>query len=162
MSAALVRRGLELLSVDLKEGRDMKKKQKAQKVTELGGSQKYSKRRLGRPAAGQSRATVKNKRTRSAVEEFRRKQQKRQMGVDLQYFLQSHSKAAHYETSKILYQHSGRQSRNRPERPVEKAKEPQSLFTEDEFQQFQKDYFGKTVEKQEPKPRTVYNSFSEA
>ncbi|KAA8595327.1 hypothetical protein FQN60_012462 [Etheostoma spectabile] len=49
-------------------------------------------------------------------------------------------------TKQILNHNSGRQSRNRPEQPAKKAKESQSLFTEEEFQQFQKEYFGRTVE----------------
>lgn len=46
----------------------------------------------------------------------------------------------------IVNQNLGRQSRHRPDRPVKKAPREKSVFTEDEFQQFQKEYFGRTVE----------------
>uniref|UniRef100_A0A0E9X0S7 Active regulator of SIRT1 n=1 Tax=Anguilla anguilla TaxID=7936 RepID=A0A0E9X0S7_ANGAN len=55
-------------------------------------------------------------------------------------------KAEQSDTQKILLQNKGRQSRNRPDPPAKKQKEQRSLFTEEEFQQFQKEYFGRTVE----------------
>lgn len=46
----------------------------------------------------------------------------------------------------IVNQSSGRQSRFQPDRPAVKPKEEKSIFSEEEFQTFQKEYFGKIVE----------------
>ncbi|XP_059184780.1 ribosomal protein S19 binding protein 1 [Centropristis striata] len=158
MSASLIRRGLELLNDDIKDVSKMKKKKKQQqqtpssaKVMELvstkrQGVTKQVKRLQGRLGPGKSKATVKDKRIKSAVEEFRKKQPKSHMSANLKYFLESH-KATDSDTLKIQSHNSGRQSRNRPEPVAKKAKEEESLFTEEEFQQFQKEYFGRTVEK---------------
>ncbi|XP_026215022.1 active regulator of SIRT1 [Anabas testudineus] len=156
MSASLIRRGLELLSDDIKDVSKAKRKKKQQTPssatvmelvsTKRQGVTKQVKRLQGRLGPGKSKATVKDKRIKSAVEEFRKKQGKSQLSANLKYFMETGYKTSDSETLKILSHNSGRQSRNRPERPPKKAKEPQSLFTEEEFQQFQKEYFGRTVE----------------
>lgn len=46
----------------------------------------------------------------------------------------------------IQNQLPGRQSRCRVDQTPKKAKQPQSVFTEEEFEQFQKEYFGRVVE----------------
>uniref|UniRef100_A0A3Q0R5C4 Active regulator of SIRT1 n=1 Tax=Amphilophus citrinellus TaxID=61819 RepID=A0A3Q0R5C4_AMPCI len=84
--------------------------------TKRQGVTKQVKRLQGRLGPGKSKATVKDKRIKSAVGQS------------------------------ILNHNTGRQSRNRLDRPAKKAKETQSVFTEEEFQQFQKEYFGRTVE----------------
>ncbi|KAM7394638.1 hypothetical protein PAMP_021426 [Pampus punctatissimus] len=155
MSASLIRRGLELLSDDIKNVSKVKQQQQqtpsSASVMELvstkrQGVTKQVKRLQGRLGPGKSKATVKDKRIKSAVEEYRKKQGKSQMSANLKYFMKTDCKAKDSDTLKILSHNSGRQSRNRPDQPAKKAKEPQSLFTEEEFQQFQKEYFGRTVE----------------
>ncbi|KAM8772267.1 ribosomal protein S19 binding protein 1 [Acanthopagrus latus] len=157
MSASLIRRGLELLSDDVKDASKAKKKQKQQQTpssatamklvsTNRQGVTKQVKRLQGRLGPGKSKATVKDKRIKSAVEEFRKKQGKSHLSDNLKYFLETGYKATDSATLKILNHNTGRQSRDRPERPAKKAKEPESLFTEEEFQQFQKEYFGRMVE----------------
>ncbi|XP_069024239.1 active regulator of SIRT1 [Embiotoca jacksoni] len=156
MSASLIRRGLELLSNDIKDVRELKKKPKQQTPssatvmelvsTKRQGVTKQVRRLQGRLGPGKSKATVKDKRTKSAVEEFRKKRGKSNMSANLKYFMETDCKATDSDTLKIQNQNSGRQSRNRPDGPVKKSKESQSLFTEEEFQQFQKQYFGRTVE----------------
>lgn len=156
----MIRRGLELLSDDVKDATKMKKKKKqhqtpsSAKVMELvstnrQGVTKQVKRLQGRLGPGKSKATVKDKRIKSAVDEFRKKQRKSHMSANLQYFMENSCKATDSDTLKILNHSTGRQSRNHPDRPTKKAKEPQSLFTEEEFQQFQKEYFGRTVEEKQ-------------
>ncbi|CAN9510622.1 unnamed protein product [Ophioblennius macclurei] len=153
MSAALVRRGLDLLSDDIK----VKKKKKSQQTpssarvmelvsTKRQGVTKQVKRLQGSLGPGKSKATVKDKRIKSVVEEFRKKQGKSQMSTNLAYFMTSDYKATDSDTLKIVNHNSGRQSRDRPDRPAKKPKESPSLFTEEEFEQFQKEYFGRTVE----------------
>ncbi|KAI3353457.1 hypothetical protein L3Q82_019982 [Scortum barcoo] len=156
MSASLVRRGLELLRDDVKGVSKAKKKKQQQTPsstavmelvsTKRQGVTKQVKRLQGRLGPGKSKATVKDKRIKSAVEEFRKKQRKSQMSANLRYFMETGYKATDSDTLKILNHSTGRQSRNRADRPPKKTKEPQSLFTEEEFQQFQKEYFGRTVE----------------
>ncbi|XP_029950223.1 active regulator of SIRT1 [Salarias fasciatus] len=153
MSASLVRRGLELLGDDIK----VKKKKKPQRtpssaaVMELVGTKRQGvtrqvKRLQGRLGPGKSKATVKDKRIKSAVEEFRKSRGKSQLSRNLAYFMKADHKATDSDTLKIMNHISGRQSRNRPDRTPKKPKEEASLFTEEEFQQFQKEYFGRTVE----------------
>lgn len=155
MSASLVRRGLELLAGDIKV--KTKKKKRPQQtpssatVMELVGSRRQGvtrqvKRLQGRLGPGKSKATVKDKRIKSAVEEFRKKQGKSQMSANLAYFMAADSRATDSDTLKILNHNLGRQSRNRPDAPAKKPREEPSVFTEEEFQQFQKEYFGRTVE----------------
>ncbi|XP_072240750.1 active regulator of SIRT1 [Leuresthes tenuis] len=158
MSASLIRRGLELLSDDIKDvSKEKKKKQKTPSSatvmelvsTKRQGVTRQVKRLQGRLGPGKSKATVKDKRIKSAVEEFRKKQGKSHLSANLKYFMENSCKATDSDTMKILSHNSGRQSRNHPDRPAKKAKEPQSLFTEEEFQQFQIEYFGRTVEEKQ-------------
>ncbi|XP_030638440.1 active regulator of SIRT1 [Chanos chanos] len=151
MSASLIRRGLELLSDDIKDtGKDKKKKGKStQKVQIMDlissnreGVCKQVRRLQGRSGAGKSKATVKNKHIRSALDEYRKKQKKSHLGSNLEYFLGAKEKTQENNTKKILLQNSGRQSRNQPDVPVKKPQEEKSLFTEEQFQKFQKEYFG--------------------
>ncbi|XP_068177219.1 active regulator of SIRT1 [Antennarius striatus] len=140
MSASLLKRSLELLSDDVKVP------ERQQQLTPNSGVSRPGKRPPGRPGPGRSKATVKDKRVRSAVEEYRKKQKKSNMTANLKYFMETSCKASSSDTLKILHQHSGRQSRHRPDNTPKKTKEPQSLFTEEEFLQFQQEYFGRTVE----------------
>lgn len=164
MSASMIRRGLELLSDDIKavSGNKKQKARKKQPVNQAGGRggggvmdqissnrqgvTKQVRRLQGRLGSGKSKATVKDKRIRSAVDEFRKKQKSSQLSKNLSYFMGLGYKAEQSDTQKILLQNKGRQSRNRPDPPVKKQREQRSLFTEEQFQQFQKEYFGRTVE----------------
>uniref|UniRef100_A0A8C8DC15 Active regulator of SIRT1 n=1 Tax=Oryzias sinensis TaxID=183150 RepID=A0A8C8DC15_9TELE len=154
MSVSLVRRGLELLSDDIKDDSQIKKKKKTPSSTAVmeqissnrQGVSRQVKKLQGRLGPGKSKATVKDKRIKSAIEEFRKKQGKSNLSANLKYFMETISKPTDSDTLKIQNHNTGRQSRNRPDNPAKKAEETQSLFTEEEFQQFQKEYFGKTVE----------------
>ncbi|XP_020777821.1 ribosomal protein S19 binding protein 1 isoform X2 [Boleophthalmus pectinirostris] len=141
MSAALVRRGLELLSADVSDGPDGKKKKTKQKAS-------GSKRSSRVPPPGHHRGSAKGRKMRSALEEASRGQQKEHTAVTLQYFLHSGSSGSEDQTAKIIRQNSGRQSKNSVGAPAQRPQEPKSVFTEEEFQQFQKEYFGRTVEEQ--------------
>lgn len=145
MSAAMVRRGLELLSADHSDGGTGKKKkvESGQKSRRPAVGQSRTKERTG----GQRRTTGGQRRTRSALEEYRRKQQRTQTGAALTYFLQSQSHASDQDTTnKIVKQNLGRQSRSRPQRPEKTPPQTQTVFSEEDFQNFQKEYFGDTAE----------------
>ncbi|KAG7271898.1 hypothetical protein CRUP_038150 [Coryphaenoides rupestris] len=155
MSASVVRRGLDLLSDDMREvgkGNTSKAKRRQQTPskakamdlvsTHRQGVTKRVKRLQGRLGPGKSKATAKDKRIKNAVEEFRKTQGKDHLADNLAYFLGSSYTANEAVTKKILSQHGGRQARNRPDAPVRKPAESASVFSEEEFQKFQKEYFG--------------------
>ncbi|XP_019717859.1 active regulator of SIRT1 [Hippocampus comes] len=154
MSASLVRRGLELLSNDIKTGNNVKKRQartpntaaaKALVSTNRQGVTRQVKRLQGRLGPGKSKATVKDKMIKCALDEFRKTKETSQMTANLKYFTRTSFKATASDTLKIQNYNKGRLSRNRPNRPAaHKPKKTQSVFTEEEFQQFQKEYFGRT------------------
>lgn len=153
MSASMIRKGLELLSDDIKVVNKKQKKKTPGKAkamelvsTNRQGVSVQVRRLQGRAGPGKSKATVKDKRIKSAVEEYRKSQKKSQLSTNLEYFMTTGFNATTSDTMKIVQQNSGRQSRHRPDPPTKKASEPKSVFTEDEFQQFQKEYFGRTVE----------------
>ncbi|XP_061685866.1 ribosomal protein S19 binding protein 1 [Syngnathoides biaculeatus] len=160
MSASLVRRGLELLSNDIKSDNKAKKKKKQRQSvtpnlaaakalvsTNRQGVTRQVKRLQGRLGPGKSKATVKDKRIKCALDEFREQKKKNQMEANLKYFLRTEAKATISDTLKIQNHNVGRQSRHRRDHPnAKKPKEKKSVFTEEEFQQFQKEYFGRTVE----------------
>ncbi|XP_074520482.1 active regulator of SIRT1 [Halichoeres trimaculatus] len=157
MSASLLKRGLELFEDVSKDASKLKKKKKQQQTpssatvmelvsTKRQGVTKQVKRLQGQ-GPSKNKATVKDKKIKSAIEEFKKKQRKSQMSANLKYFMETGCKAEDSDTSKILNHNLGRQSRDRREPLERKTKEPESIFTEEEFQQFQKEYFGKTVEK---------------
>ncbi|KAJ3614834.1 hypothetical protein NHX12_018404 [Muraenolepis orangiensis] len=155
MSASMLRRGLDFLSNDVK---DVAKGTKGGKVKKQGdrvmaavrsdrqGVTKQRRRLQGLLGPGKSKTTVKDKRIKNAVEEFRRTQGKSQLTDNLAYFLGSGQAITEAVTKKIVNQHAGRQARNRPDAPVRKPAETTSVFSEEEFQKFQKEYFGRTVE----------------
>ncbi|XP_037114573.1 ribosomal protein S19 binding protein 1 [Syngnathus acus] len=168
MSASLVRRGLELLSNDI-SGNVKKKKQQQQQQhartpntaaakalvgTNRQGVTRQVKRLQGRLGPGKSKATVKDKLIKCALDEIRKTKDKSQMKTNnLQYFMRTNLEVAESHTLKIQNYNTGRQSRDRPDRPVaQKPKEAPSVFTEEEFQQFQKEYFGRTVEEKKNGP----------
>ncbi|KPP56918.1 active regulator of SIRT1-like, partial [Scleropages formosus] len=103
------------------------------------GVTKQIRRLRGQRGLARPQASVKDKRIKSAVEEFRKRQKKSCLKQNLQYFLGTKCKADQKDTSKIQFQNCGRQSRNKPDHHVKKPMEPKSLFTEEEFEQFQKD-----------------------
>uniref|UniRef100_A0A8C1EE47 Active regulator of SIRT1 n=1 Tax=Cyprinus carpio TaxID=7962 RepID=A0A8C1EE47_CYPCA len=73
-------------------------------------------------------------------DEYRKKQKKSQLKSNVEYFLASDHKTQSRDTRKIVQQHSGRRSCHRPDPPASKPEE-ESVFTEKDFQKFQKEYF---------------------
>lgn len=157
MSASLIRRGLELLADDVKDNRKVnKKKDQRQQTPRLAAAaaamlpvgtnrQGVTKRLRSRMGPTKSKATVKNKTIKCALEEFKKKQRKSHMSFNLKYFTDTSCKATECDTTKIISHNTGRQSRNKLNQKAKKAKKdkkPESLFTEEEFQQFQREYFG--------------------
>ncbi|XP_072538925.1 active regulator of SIRT1 [Salminus brasiliensis] len=150
MSASVVRRGLELLSDDIKgAGSSQKKKQSSKKAslmahisTNRQGVRKQIRHLQTHGKTVKSKATVKDKHIKNALEEYRKKQKKSQLSSNLKYFLGTQYKTEEICTRKIQQQNSGRLSHHRPDKSVSKAQE-ESIFTEEEFQKFQEEYFSK-------------------
>ncbi|XP_051940636.1 ribosomal protein S19 binding protein 1 [Hippocampus zosterae] len=152
MSASLVRRGLELLSNDIKTGNNVKKKRQARTPntaaakalvsTNRQGVTRQVKRLQGRLGPGKSKATVKDKMIKCALDKYRKTKKTSQMTANLKYFTRTSFEATASDTLKIQNYNKGRLSRNRP--AAHKPKKTAPVFTEEEFQQFQKEYFGKT------------------
>lgn len=157
MSASLLRRGLELLAEEVKDNRGVDKKKdqmpsvrapRSPAGTGGHGVARPSKHLENRAGPARSRATVKGKATKCVLEEFRKKRRKSHMSFNLQYFSDTSCKATEADSRKIISHNLGRQSRNKANAPIKKAKKPESLFTEEEFQQFQKEYFGSVADKE--------------
>ncbi|KAL4647818.1 active regulator of SIRT1 [Arapaima gigas] len=163
MSVSLVRRGLDLLSDDVKsftEDKNRKRKKAKSKSTAEENKEKrimdqissnkqgvtrQIRRLRGQHCSAKPRATIKDKKMKSAVDEFR-KRQKSYLKQNLRYFVGKKINGSQSDTAKIQAQNRGRQSRNKPNTVSKKPKKPKSVFTEEEFEQFQKEYFGRTVE----------------
>ncbi|XP_026116572.1 active regulator of SIRT1 [Carassius auratus] len=148
MSASVIRRGLDLFSE--KDG--VKRKQKKSSCRKSALMEQISSdkqgvqrriRRLQRPGgSARSTNTVKDKHIRSALDEYRKKQKKSQLKSNVEYFLAADHKTKNRDTRKIVQQHSGRRACDRPDPPASTPEE-QSVFTEKDFQKFQKEYFSK-------------------
>ncbi|XP_061840557.1 active regulator of SIRT1 [Nerophis lumbriciformis] len=151
MSASLVRRGLELLSKDIKSDMRGKKKKKPPTPssatvrtlvsTKRQGVTRQVKRLQGRLGPGKSKATVKDKRIKCVVEEFRKKQRKSLMKQNLKFLMRDGFKATMSDTLKIQSYNTGRQSCNHPNEDSQTPKDT-PVFTEEEFEHFQREYFG--------------------
>ncbi|XP_077462245.1 active regulator of SIRT1 [Stigmatopora argus] len=161
MSASLIRRGLDLLSDDIKSEHKVKKNKEHARTpssaaaralvsTNRQGVSRQVKRLQGRLGPPKSKATVKDKRVKSALDEIKKKKAQSQMQSNLKYFMNTLFQATDSDTMKIQHHHIGRLSRDRPNTPIaQKPKETKSVFTEEEFQQFQKEYFGETLGKKQ-------------
>ncbi|KAL7890805.1 hypothetical protein AOLI_G00002810 [Acnodon oligacanthus] len=146
MSASMIKKGLELLSNDLKDAGKSQKKS-SQKVSVMDqissnkkGVRKQIRRLRARNRAAKSKTTVKDKRVINALEEYRKKQKKSKLNSNLKYFLATSYKTSEHHTKMILKQNTGRLSRHQEDKPVRKPQE-KSIFTEEEFQRFQEEYF---------------------
>ncbi|KAK2888729.1 hypothetical protein Q8A67_014104 [Cirrhinus molitorella] len=147
--ASVVRRGLELFNE--KDGVKRKQKKsssfcKSELMEQISTDKQGVKRRirqLQRPGGStRSKNTVKDKHIKSALDEYRKKQKKSHLQANLSYFLGTGSKTLGRESTKIMKQISGRRACDQTDQPASKAKE-KSVFTEADFESFQKEYFAK-------------------
>ncbi|XP_067415630.1 active regulator of SIRT1 [Emydura macquarii macquarii] len=134
MSATLLRKGLELLEEEA-----------AGHQPGLSSPQerpwKPLKRRKAARGPGREKNTVKGKVTKSAIEEYRKHQAVDHLKKNLQYMTKSCFTADKTITQQVLAQNRGRKSRDRPpEKP--KKKSEGTVFTEEDFQKFEREYFG--------------------
>ncbi|KAM4022610.1 active regulator of SIRT1 isoform 2-T2 [Anomaloglossus baeobatrachus] len=103
---------------------------------------KKQRRRLKQQGVPQNqRASAKNRVIRSAVEEYKKSTAQDNLAQNLKYMLGSQAVTSKVSCSKILTQHSGRKARDRHGEEEKKLPE-KSMFTDQDFQKFQKEYFG--------------------
>ncbi|XP_044533912.1 active regulator of SIRT1 [Gracilinanus agilis] len=124
MSASLLRKGLELLGEP------------------TGSRTGPQKRSPGKRPPRKNGATVKGKVTKSALEEFQKRQSQDHLQENLRFMKQKRVAADPKITSKILLHNRGRKARDRPATKPEKEKPQGTVFTEEDFQKFQEEYFG--------------------
>ncbi|XP_066109175.1 active regulator of SIRT1 [Saccopteryx bilineata] len=135
MSTALLRRGLELLGAP-----------KAVKATP--GQAKPSGTPMKRPRktkmthAGKLRNSAKGKVPKSALAEFQKRERQNYLGMNLKFMTSARSTVPESITQQIVQQNRGRKACDRPVVKKKKKKAEGTVFTEEDFQKFQQEYFG--------------------
>uniref|UniRef100_A0A8D1IFP5 Active regulator of SIRT1 n=1 Tax=Sus scrofa TaxID=9823 RepID=A0A8D1IFP5_PIG len=182
MSAALLRRGLELLGVpEGEEGRweglgmELAGCGTIQAGLSLGGMGALSALRPGsvpfsvpvtapEAAPGQTkpsqapkkrtrkakatqaqklRNSAKGKVPKSALAEFQKREHQGYLGVNLRFMTSARSTVSESVTRQIVRQNRGRKACDRPVTKKKKKKKAEgTVFTEEDFQKFQQEYFG--------------------
>uniref|UniRef100_UPI00398F5075 active regulator of SIRT1 n=1 Tax=Pristiophorus japonicus TaxID=55135 RepID=UPI00398F5075 len=149
MSAALIRKGLDLMSEDVREKGQGRKKtvpgrsSGADRLCLVNTNKKGIRRQLER-IHGQrkkNKATVKGKVVKSALEEYWKKKAVDHTEANLKYMLGSTFLTESSVTRKVLAHSRGRKAKDLPEKKQVK-KEEKSVFSESEFRKFEREYFG--------------------
>ncbi|XP_012788692.1 active regulator of SIRT1 [Sorex araneus] len=134
MSAALLRRGLELLGAP--EGAP------AAPAPASAAAGKRAKRRAKAAQAQKLRNSAKGKVPKSALAEFQKRQSRGHLRENLKLLTEARSPVAETVTQQILRQNRGRKACDRPVVKAKKKKAEGTVFTEEDFQRFQQEYFG--------------------
>lgn len=142
MSAALLRRGLELLDSQEKDGVSAKKTTKTD-IHSLGTKKTGSRRqRLQQQRQRHDKSTVKGKVVKSAIDEYLKRHRTDNLQKNLQYMQRAKFVTDSTVTKEVLSQNRGRKASDRPpEKP--KEKEEPSIFTDADFKRFEREYFGR-------------------
>ncbi|NWR76033.1 AROS regulator, partial [Centropus unirufus] len=100
-----------------------------------------------RKAARETRkneATVKGRVVKSAIEEYHKKAAVNHLRANLQYMLKGRIVASKAITEQVLAQNRGRKSKDQPPKQEAKKKPQGTVFTEEDFCKFEREYFGRT------------------
>ncbi|KAH0616870.1 hypothetical protein JD844_028313 [Phrynosoma platyrhinos] len=138
MSVSLLRKGLELLET---AGASTPRAKKAASAQPNKKSLKRTRRKKKWLGSGRNQATIKGKVIKSAVEEYRKCQAVDHFQENLQYMMSSQFITDNTVTQKVLAQNRGRKARDRPQEETKKKPEG-TVFTEEDFQRFEREYFG--------------------
>ncbi|XP_057244729.1 active regulator of SIRT1 [Malurus melanocephalus] len=138
MSAALLRRGLELLEPP---GR-AKAPPELQRDRSGPRAAGAARRRKRVPEPGRNKTTVKGRVVKSAIEEYHRKKPVNHLRENLKYMLKGRLVADKNITEQVLAQNRGRKSKDQPPEKIEKKKPEGTVFTEEDFRKFEREYFG--------------------
>ncbi|XP_077195562.1 active regulator of SIRT1 [Paroedura picta] len=142
MSASLLRKGLELL-----EGSTASASRPKGTATTPQPKKQLLTRKNRKVASRRSRdtATVKGKVTKSVLEEYQKLQDVDHFQENLQYMMNSPFVTDSAITQKVLAQNRGRKARDHLEEEVKKKKPEGTVFTDEDFQKFEKEYFAGAV-----------------
>ncbi|XP_049627684.1 active regulator of SIRT1 [Suncus etruscus] len=137
MSASLLRRGLELLGAP--EGPETA----PGPAQASGASGKRAKRRAKAAQAQQQlRNSAKGKVPKSALVEYQKRHGRSHLRENLKLLSQLRSPVSEAITQQIVQQNQGRKACDRPVDKTKKKKAEGTVFTEEDFQKFQQEYFG--------------------
>ncbi|XP_057596474.1 active regulator of SIRT1 [Hippopotamus amphibius kiboko] len=137
MSASLLRRGLELLGLPEAPGA-------APGQTKPSQAPMKRARKAKAPQAQKLRNSAKGKVPKSALVEFQKRERRGYLGVNLRFMTSARSTVAESITQQIVRQNRGRKACDRPVGKTKKKKKAAegTVFTEEDFQKFQQEYFG--------------------
>ncbi|XP_032077678.1 active regulator of SIRT1 [Thamnophis elegans] len=137
MSASLLRKGLELLET---AGVSDSASQRPGTAARPNNGLKKKKKKSSR--SKRDKATIKGRIIKSALEEYQKHQATDHFKKNMQYMLGTHFVADSTITEKILTQNRGRKAKDHPVEKVKKKPEG-TVFTEEDFQRFEREYFGR-------------------
>ncbi|KAF7460073.1 active regulator of SIRT1 [Marmota monax] len=136
MSAALLRRGLELLA-------ESEASRAAPSQAKPSGARL---KRTGKAKASQAqklRNSAKGKVPKSALAEYQKRECHNHLRTNLKFMTSKRSTVEESVTQQILRQNRGRKACDRPVAKTKKKKVAEgTVFTEEDFQKFQQEYFG--------------------
>ncbi|KAM9071975.1 active regulator of SIRT1 [Megaptera novaeangliae] len=136
MSASLLRRGLELLGVP-EAPRD------APGQTKPSEAPMKRTRKAKATQTQKLRNSAKGKVPKSALAEFQKRERRGYLGLNLRFMTSARSTVAESVTQQIVRQDRGRKACDRPVGKTKKKKKAEgTVFTEEDFQKFQQEYFG--------------------
>ncbi|KAM5335357.1 active regulator of SIRT1 [Glossophaga mutica] len=135
MSAALLRRGLELLGAP-------EAPQAAPGQTKPNGAPVKRARKAKATQAGKLRNSAKGKVPKSALAEFQKRECRGYLRENLKFMTSARSTVPESVTQQILRQNRGRKACDRPVAKKKKKAAEGTVFTEEDFQKFQQEYFG--------------------
>ncbi|NXX85412.1 AROS regulator, partial [Urocolius indicus] len=138
MSASLVRRGLELLDAP---GSRVKAAPGLQQGRDAARQRRRRRRRVPQP--GGNKTTVKGRVVKSAIEEYHKKKAVNHLRENLKYMLKGRIVANKDITKQVLAQNRGRKSKDQPPQKAAKKKPEGTVFTEEDFRKFEREYFGR-------------------
>uniref|UniRef100_A0A0D9R1X8 Active regulator of SIRT1 n=1 Tax=Chlorocebus sabaeus TaxID=60711 RepID=A0A0D9R1X8_CHLSB len=89
------------------------------------------------------RNSAKGKVPKSALDEYRKRECRDHLRVNLKFLTRTRSSVAESVSQQILRQNRGRKACDRPVAKTKKKKKAEgTVFTEEDFQKFQQEYFG--------------------
>ncbi|XP_048205304.1 active regulator of SIRT1 [Perognathus longimembris pacificus] len=143
MSAALLRRGLELLAASEASGAGAA----PGRAQPSGAPTKRGRRARAKAKATQApklRNSAKGKVPKSALAEYQKRERRDHLRANLKFMTSARSTVAESVTQQILQQNQGRKACDRPVEKMKKKKKKAegTVFTEEDFQKFQLEYFG--------------------
>ncbi|NXL00333.1 AROS regulator, partial [Mesembrinibis cayennensis] len=79
----------------------------------------------------------------SDLEEYHKKKAVNHLRTNLQYMLKGQFVADKAITEQVLAQNRGRKSKDQPPKKAAKKKPEGTVFTEEDFRKFEREYFGR-------------------